>query len=84
MTRSMRGVGKWCVLVVGMLIGWWGVVGGGVSPVLGATGRGNVDLPRYPSVSPDGSAVCFTWRGDLWKVASTGGGGDTTDQPSQQ
>lgn len=42
--------------------------------VLGITGltyaqvNGNVDLPRYPSVSPDGSTVVFSWRGDLWKA----------------
>src|SRR3954447_537369 len=33
----------------------------------------NVDLPRYPSISPDGSQIVFTWRGDLWKVGSKGG-----------
>ncbi|WP_428940814.1 S41 family peptidase [Fontivita pretiosa] len=33
----------------------------------------NVDLPRYPSISPDGSQIVFSWRGDLWKVASKGG-----------
>ncbi len=33
----------------------------------------NVDLPRYPSISPDGEWVVFTWRGDLWKVSSRGG-----------
>ena len=33
----------------------------------------NVDLPRFPSISPDGSQIVFTWRGDLWKVASRGG-----------
>jgi tricorn protease len=32
-----------------------------------------VDLPRDPSVSPDGSEVVFSWRGDLWKVPSEGG-----------
>ncbi len=35
--------------------------------------NGNVDFPRFPSVSPDGSKVVFSWRGDLWKVDSTGG-----------
>ncbi|MCH8824851.1 MAG: PD40 domain-containing protein [Planctomycetes bacterium] len=35
--------------------------------------RGNVDFPRFPSISPDGSQVVFSWRGDLWKVSSTGG-----------
>jgi len=34
---------------------------------------GAVDLPRYPSISPDGRAVCFSWRGDLWRVPTTGG-----------
>lgn len=34
---------------------------------------GAVDLPRFPSISPDGSAVCFSWRGDLWRVPTTGG-----------
>ncbi len=34
---------------------------------------GNVDLPRYPSISPDGSQIAFSWRGDLWKVPATGG-----------
>src|SRR3954467_6421501 len=33
----------------------------------------NVDLPRMPSISPDGGQVVFTWRGDLWKVSSQGG-----------
>lgn len=32
-----------------------------------------VDLPRYPSVSPDGSQVAFSWRGDIWIVVSSGG-----------
>ena len=35
--------------------------------------EGGVDLPRYPSISPDGSEIVFTWRGDLWKVPSAGG-----------
>ncbi len=36
-----------------------------------ATGR--VDLPRYPSISPDGSQVAFSWRGDLWRASALGG-----------
>ncbi len=38
-----------------------------------AAGDGNVDLPRFPAVSPDGEHVTFTWRGDLWKVSADGG-----------
>lgn len=34
---------------------------------------GSVDLPRFPSISPDGSMVCFSWRGDLWRVPAIGG-----------
>ncbi|MEE2680860.1 MAG: S41 family peptidase [Planctomycetota bacterium] len=33
----------------------------------------DVDLPRYPSVSPDGTEVVFSWRGDLWLVPIEGG-----------
>ncbi|WP_106566116.1 S41 family peptidase [Cecembia rubra] len=28
---------------------------------------------RYPAISPDGSQIVFTYKGDLYKVASTGG-----------
>lgn len=28
---------------------------------------------RYPSISPDGTSIAFTYKGDLYKVASTGG-----------
>lgn len=34
---------------------------------------GTVSLPRFPSVSPDGSQVVFSWGGDLWKVETSGG-----------
>lgn len=39
----------------------------------GQPAKGNVDLPRFPSISPDGSTIVFSWRGDLWSVASEGG-----------
>src|SRR5690606_34525148 len=39
----------------------------------GAAETSNVDLPRMPSVSPDGSSIIFTWHGDLWRVDSRGG-----------
>lgn len=35
--------------------------------------QGSVDLPRFPSMSPDGSSICFSWRGDLWRVDAAGG-----------
>jgi tricorn protease len=34
---------------------------------------GTVDLPRSPAASPDGNVLVFSWRGDLWKVAGSGG-----------
>jgi tricorn protease len=38
-----------------------------------APAPGQVDLPRFPSISPDGTSVCFSWRGDLWRVDARGG-----------
>lgn len=37
------------------------------------TSAGNVDLPRFPSLSHDGTRIAFSWRGDLWTVAASGG-----------
>ncbi|MEZ4905603.1 MAG: hypothetical protein R2822_29500 [Spirosomataceae bacterium] len=28
---------------------------------------------RYPNISPDGKTIVFTYKGDLWEVATTGG-----------
>jgi len=42
-------------------------------PAAAAASAGNVDLPRYPSISPDGSQIVFSWRGDLWKAPAVGG-----------
>ena len=30
-------------------------------------------LPQDPALSPDGKTLVFSWRGDLWSVASAGG-----------
>ncbi|HHN77161.1 MAG TPA: hypothetical protein ENK11_00600, partial [Phycisphaerales bacterium] len=30
-------------------------------------------FPQYPSLTPDGSFVIFSWAGDLWAVPATGG-----------
>ncbi len=42
-------------------------------PIIAQAQDGNVTIPRYPSISPDGQWIVFSWRGDLWKVASEGG-----------
>lgn len=42
------------------------------SPAVAAE-DGTVDLPRYPSISPDGGTIAFSWRGDVWTVSSEGG-----------
>jgi len=30
-------------------------------------------LLRYPSISPDGKTIVFTYKGDLYRVAAAGG-----------
>lgn len=34
---------------------------------------GNVTLPRFPALSPDGQRLVFSWRGDLWAAPAQGG-----------
>ncbi|TDE15669.1 S41 family peptidase [Dyadobacter psychrotolerans] len=41
--------------------------------VLIACGQTTPKWVRYPSISPDGSAIVFTYKGDLYRVASSGG-----------
>jgi len=55
MTRRSR-------LVMGAVVGLVLSLGGG------AAMAGDVDLPRFPSMSPDGEQVVFSWRGDLWRL----------------
>src|SRR5687768_15567997 len=57
---------RWILAAVVACAGMAGVAGQ-------AWGQGNVKLPRYPSISPDGKQVVFSWRGDLWMVSSGGG-----------
>lgn len=42
-------------------------------PVPASAPEGMVSLPRYPAISPDGTVVTFSWRGDIWKALATGG-----------
>ena len=44
-----------------------------LSGIASACMAGDVDLPRYPAISPDGNDVTFSWRGDLWLVPVEGG-----------
>jgi tricorn protease len=44
----------------------------GVPDGADALGRA-VGYPQYPSVSPDGSTIVFSFGGDLWAVSSAGG-----------
>lgn len=44
-----------------------------------ASAAGNVDLPRFPSISPDGTEVVFSWRGDLWKAQLPSRNSGSTD-----
>jgi len=32
-----------------------------------------IGFPQYPSISPNGSLIVFSWAGDLWAVAPKGG-----------
>lgn len=43
------------------------------APVAAMAQSGEVGLPRFPSVSPDGSEIIFSWRGDLWRASTEGG-----------
>ena len=36
-------------------------------------GQVNPKWARYPAISPDGSTIVFTYKGNLFRVPSTGG-----------
>ncbi|MGQ4879264.1 S41 family peptidase [Billgrantia sp. LNSP4103-1] len=42
-------------------------------PTTALAQSGQVGLPRFPSISPDGSELIFSWRGDLWRASTDGG-----------
>jgi tricorn protease len=42
-------------------------------PAVAVAQSGKVGLPRFPSISPDGSELIFSWRGDLWRASTEGG-----------
>ncbi|MDD4384388.1 MAG: S41 family peptidase [Bacteroidales bacterium] len=41
--------------------------------ILPVVAQDNAAWLRYPSISPDGTEIVFSYKGDLYKVASTGG-----------
>ena len=44
-----------------------------VSAAMQVTAQNNPLWLRYPSISPDGRSIVFSYKGDLYKVASSGG-----------
>jgi tricorn protease len=57
---------------LGRTLPWLCVIGA----LLGTTGIASGERAmwlRYPAISPDGRSVVFTFHGNLWRVASTGG-----------
>lgn len=33
----------------------------------------DIHMASYPAISPDGSSMLFSWKGDIWTASSTGG-----------
>ena len=44
-----------------------------LAPAWGSICAEEVDLPRYPAISPNGEEITFSWRGDIWRVDTEGG-----------
>ena len=60
----------WTRYLVSGCLAIGGSMGGGVD----AQAQDNeVNWIRYPAISPDGQTIAFTYQGDLYKVAATGG-----------
>jgi tricorn protease len=49
------------------------VLAGALLAAIAHAGDAAVKLPRFPSISPQGDQIVFSWRGDLWRVGSEGG-----------
>ncbi|ABM60941.1 S41 family peptidase [Halorhodospira halophila] len=55
-----------------LLAGLLGLVGP-LTVAAADEGETAVELPRFPSISPDGEKLVFSWGGDLWRVPAEGG-----------
>jgi len=55
-----------------------------VAGALAASAQSDASWMRYPALSPDGKTIAFTYKGDLYRVPSTGGtAAQLTQHPAQ-
>lgn len=64
-TQAGRRLPRWVSMIAMALLA--------ILPVSAAAQSDRVGLPRFPSVSPDGSEIIFSWGGDLWRSSADGG-----------